>query len=98
MDKILSQHLLLTKFTRAVTKKRCAQERFLHSACWPRLVNIYMKNHENILNILKLKIGHDLVIKTATFKVQRGITKTYLLSKSYGSCTLQVVLLPLIFV
>ena len=41
------------------------------------LVNIYMKTHENILNILKLNIGHDLVTKTATFKVQRDITKKY---------------------
>ena len=36
------------------------------------LVNIYMKTRDNILNILQLKIGHDLVIKTATFKVQRA--------------------------
>ena len=58
----------------------CVQELwFLHSACWPMLVNIYMKTHENILNILK--IGHDLITKTATFKVQRGITKKYI-SKS----------------
>ena len=76
----------------------CVQELwFLHSACWPMLVNIYMKTRENILNILKLKIGHDLVTKTATFKVQRGITKKNI-STSYGSCTLQVVLLCLIFV
>ena len=39
------------------------------------VVNIYMKTHENILNILKLKFGHDRVTKTTTFKVQRGITK-----------------------
>ena len=76
MDKILSQKLLLTKFTRAVTKNMCVQELlFLQSACWPMLVNIYMKTHENILNIFKLKIGQDLVINTATFKVHRGITK-----------------------
>ena len=99
MDKILSQDLLLTKFTRAVTKKTCVHELwFLHSACWPVLVNIYMETHENILNILKLKIGHDHVTKTAIFKVQRGIIKTNMLCKSYGSCILQVVLLGLIFV
>ena len=97
MNKILSQKLLLTKFTRAVTKM-CSQELcFLHSACWPMLVNTYMKTHENILNIFKLKIRHDLITKTATFKVQVGITKTYI-SKGYASCTLQVVLWCLIFV
>ena len=61
------------------------------------LVNIYMKTHENILNVLKLKIGHNIVTKTASFKVQWDITKKYI-SKIYGSCTLQVVLLCLIFV
>ena len=76
MDKIFSQKLLLTKFTRAITKNMCVHELwFLHSACWPVLVNIYMKTHENILNIFKLKIAHNLVINTATFKVHRGITK-----------------------
>ena len=95
MNKILSQRLLLTKFTRAVTKM-CIQELwFLHSACWPMLVNTYMKTHENILNIFKLKIRHDLITKTA--KVQMGITKKYV-SKGYASCTLQVVLWCLIFV
>ena len=54
----------------------CVQELwFFHSACWPVLVNIHMKTHKNILNILKLKIGHDIVTKPATFKVQRDITK-----------------------
>ena len=78
--------------------KTCVQELwFLHSACWPMLVNIYMKTRENILNILKVKIGHDLVTENATFKVQRGITIKYI-SRSYGSCTLQVDLLCLIFV
>ena len=47
------------------------------------LANIYMKTHENILTILKLKIEHDLVTKTATFNVQRGMTKQYI-CKSYG--------------
>ena len=52
------------------TKKLCVEELwFLHFACWPMLVNIYMKTHENILNILKLKIGHDLVKIAATFYV-----------------------------
>ena len=97
MDKILSQKLLLTTFTRAVTKMCIPELWFLLSACWPMLVNIYMKTHENILNILKLKIGHDPITKTATFKVQRGVTKKYI-SKSYGSCTLQIVLWCLIFV
>ena len=98
MDKILSQKLLPTKFTRAVTNKMCVQELwFLHSACWLILVNMYMKTHENILNIFKIKIAHDLVTKTDTSNVQRCITKMYI-SKSYGSCTLQVVLSCLIFV
>ena len=98
MAKILSQKLFLRKFTRVVTKNVCVQELwFLHSACWPMLFNIYMTTHENILNILKVKIGHDLVTNNATFKVQRGITKKYI-SRSYGSSTLQVVLLCLIFV
>ena len=95
--RFLSQKLLLTKFTKAVTKTMCVQELwFLHSACWPMLVNIYMKTQENISNILKLNIRHNLVTKTATFKVQRGITIKYI-STSYGSCTMQVVLLCLIF-
>ena len=62
-------------------------------------VNIYMTTHEDILklNILKVKIGCDLVTKNATFKVQRGITKKYI-SRGYDSCTVQVILLCLIFV
>ena len=81
MDKILSQKLLLRKFTRAVTKKMCVQELwFLHSACWPMLVNIYMKTHENIFNILKVKIGHDLVTKNATFKVLHSASRLTVLN------------------
>ena len=60
------------------------------------LVNIYMKTHENISNILKVKVGHDLVTENATFKVQRGIT-IKCISRSYGSCTVQVDLLCLLF-
>ena len=52
----------------------CVQE-LLHTACWPMLVNSYMKTHENILNILKVKIGHDLVTKNATFKVLHSASR-----------------------
>ena len=37
-------------------------------------VDIYKKTNENILNILKLKIGHNLVTKAPTFQFQRGIS------------------------
>ena len=39
------------------------------------LVNICMKFHEDTLNGLKLQSGHDFVLETATYKVQRGITQ-----------------------
>ena len=73
MDKILSQKLLLRKFTRIATKKNVCPRVMVLALCM--LVNVYMTTHENILNILKVKIGHDLVTKNATFRVQRGITK-----------------------
>ena len=41
--------------------------------------------------VLKLQRGHDSVLETATFKVQRGITKKSIKYKSYGSCILHVV-------
>ena len=40
-------------------------------------VHIYMKTHENILNILKVKIGHDFVTKNATFKVSALFKSSY---------------------
>ena len=41
---------------RAVTKKMCVQELwFLYSARWPMLINIYMKTHENIWDVLKYR-------------------------------------------
>ena len=39
------------------------------------LVNICMKFHEDIFNCFKLQSGHDFVLETATYKVQRGITQ-----------------------
>ena len=44
------------------------------------LVNISMKFLEDILNVIKLQSGHDFVTETATYKAQRGITKTYISS------------------
>ena len=44
------------------------------------LVNIYMKTHENILNILKVKVGHDLVTKNATFKVLHSASRLTVLN------------------
>ena len=46
--------------------------------------------------VLKLYNGHDFVTETDTYNVQRGITQNYI-SKSYGSCTLQVIQCWLIF-
>ena len=34
-----------------------------------------MKFHEDILNSFKLQSGHNFVLETATYKVQRGITQ-----------------------
>ena len=39
--------------------------------------------------VLKLQSGHDFVLETATYKIQRDITQTYKY-KSYGSCALHV--------
>ena len=44
------------------------------------LVNIYMKTRKNILNILKVKIGHDLVTKNATFKVLHSASRLIVLN------------------
>ena len=34
-----------------------------------------MKFYEDTLNVLKLQSRHEFVLETATYKVQRGITK-----------------------
>ena len=66
--------------------------------CRLMLVNICMKSHEDTWMVLKLQSGHDVVLETAAYKVQRDITQNVFKHKSYGSCTLHVVLCWLIFV
>ena len=44
-----------------------------------------MKFHEDTLNYFKVT---RFCLETATYKVQRDITKKIYISKSYGSCAL----------
>ena len=59
---------------------------------WLNVGNICMNVHEDILNSFKVTERTHFVLETATYKVQRGITKNKYINKSYGSCTLHVVI------
>ena len=47
----------------------------IYSARCPMLFNISMKFHEDMLNGFKVIERHDFVTETATYKVQRDISK-----------------------
>ena len=53
--------------------------------------NICMKVHEDIWNGCKVKERTRFCHRTANYKFQRDVTKKKYIVKSYGSCTLRVI-------